>query len=113
MRPSGSPMPGVGATVGSAAGDGAPPAGSAAGAVSFPVAAGAAELFWAGALAGACAAAGVSQAAANAIAHPIRLITTPGNILEPETQVRASFAGSIGAAFESLKRLIQHDGPRC
>src|SRR6476469_4308754 len=92
MRPSGSPMPGVGATVGRAAATGscagealaasglfgfwANPAG---GAVGW-VAAGAVA---AGELAGACAAAGVSHAAAKAIAHPIRLISTPGHLLEP------------------------------
>jgi hypothetical protein len=37
----------------------------------------AAELVWLGALAGVCAAAGVSPAAAKAIAHPISLIVTP------------------------------------
>src|SRR5690348_9875317 len=37
----------------------------------------AAELDWLGALAGVCAAAGVSPAAAMAIAHPISLICTP------------------------------------
>ena len=36
--------------------------------------------------AGACAAAGVSQAAAKAIAHPIRLISTPEAMLRPEAQ---------------------------
>src|SRR5579864_6019842 len=90
-------MPGVGAIVGSAAGScagvavavlgllefWAKPAGGAAGCAG-------AGAVTAGVLAGACAAAGVSQAAANAIAHPIRLISTPGNMLEPETQVRAS-----------------------
>jgi hypothetical protein len=59
-----------------------------------------------GGLAGACAAAGVSQAAASAIAHPIRFIDTPGNMLKPKAQVRAPGVGrSIGAAFRSLKRL--------
>jgi hypothetical protein len=46
------------------------------------VATGAAMFVWAGAgvLAGVCAVAGVSQAAARAIAHPIRLIFTPGGM---------------------------------
>jgi orotate phosphoribosyltransferase len=44
----------------------------------------------AGAFTGVCADAGVSQAAAKAIAHPIRFICTPGDYLEPEAQVRAT-----------------------
>jgi hypothetical protein len=48
-----------------------------AGGVTFTDGALAAELFWLGALAGVCAAAGVSPAAAKAIAHPISLIFTP------------------------------------
>jgi hypothetical protein len=40
----------------------------------------------AGVPAGACAAAGVSQAAAKAIAHPIRLIFTPVAALGPEAR---------------------------
>jgi hypothetical protein len=72
-------MPGVGAMVGIAAGVAVP--GPAGGTAEGWAAAGAVA---AGVLAGACAAAGVSQIAANAIAHPIRLISTPGNMLEPE-----------------------------
>jgi hypothetical protein len=64
------------------------------------------EAFWAGGLAGACAAAaGVSQAAAKAIAHPIRLIFTPGMRWVSSARLRApDLRASIGAAFESLKR---------
>ena len=83
-------MPGVGAIVGGAvAASGLsgfwanPPGGTAFGWA-------AAGMLVAGALAGACAAAGVSQAAAKAIAHPIRFICTPGNMVEPEAQVRAA-----------------------
>src|SRR5690348_841482 len=84
-------MPGVGATVGSALA-----ASCEAGAVaasgfcaSCAKPAGGADAGWAaavvvaGELAGACcAAAGVSQIAANAIAHPIRFIRSPGNVVE-------------------------------
>ncbi len=85
-------MPGVGAMVGNAAGCGAPAAGAVSGLFEFwanpaggaAEGCAAAEDLPAGDLAGACAAAGVSEAAANAIAHPIRLISTPGNMLEPE-----------------------------
>ena len=60
---------------------------------------------WAGAgeLAGACAAAGVSPAAAKAIAHPISLIVSPcsGGTANAEAP---RLRGSIGAAFRSLKR---------
>jgi len=48
-----------------------------AGGVTFTDGALAWELVWLGALAGVCAAAGVSPAAAKAIAHPISLIVTP------------------------------------
>jgi hypothetical protein len=98
-------MPGVGARVGGAVaasglfGFWANPAGGAA----FGWAA--AGVLADGELAGACAAAGVSQAAAKAIAHPILFISTPDHMLEPKTQVRAAgIARSIGAAFGSLKR---------
>src|SRR6185503_11641454 len=116
MRPSGSPIPGVGATVGSAAATGSCPgvAVAASGELGFCAKpAGGAAFGWAatgalagGGLAGVCADAGVSQAAAKAIAHPIRFICTPGDYLEPEAQVRATaVSGSIGAGFRSLKRL--------
>lgn len=96
MRPSGWPIPGVGATVGSAAATGSW-AGDAVAASGFAAfwanPAGGAAVGWAaagvlvaGALAGACAEAGVSQAAAKAIAHPIRFISTPDSMLEPKTQ---------------------------
>ncbi len=90
------------------------PAGRAEGRISLPVATGAVvEAFCEGEAAGACAAAGVSQAAANAIANPIRFICTPDNMLEPKTQVRAlGIVGSIGAAFCSLKRLVQQASRR-
>ena len=88
MRPSGWPMPGVGATVGSAAATGscAGVAVAASGLFAFwAKPAGGAALGWAaagvltgaGELAGAFAAAGASQTAANAIAHPNRFIDTP------------------------------------
>src|SRR5215213_3718983 len=44
----------------------------------------AAEAFWLGALAGPCAAAGVSPAAAKAIAHPISLIEIPDSAGTPD-----------------------------
>lgn len=84
-----------------------PPEGTAAEAAPDPAEAGVvvAAVLVAGELAGACAAAGVSQAAAKAITHPMCFISTPGKRLEPEAQVRASaIAGSIGAALQSLKR---------
>jgi len=57
-----------------------------------------------------CADAGVSQAAAKAIAHPIRFISTPGDYLEPEAQVSATeVSGSIGVGFRSLKRLARRN----
>jgi hypothetical protein len=64
-----------------------------------------------GVLVGVCADAGVSQAAAKAIAHPIRFICTPGDYLEPEAQVSATeVSGSIGVGFRSLKRLARRNG---
>jgi len=52
----------------------------------------------------------VSQAAAKAIAHPIRFICTPGDYLEPEAQVSATeVSGSIGVGFRSLKRLARRN----
>jgi hypothetical protein len=62
--------------------------------------------FWAGALAVVCAAAGVSPAAAKAIAHPISLICTPDSV-ELGARMRTRFSGSIGAGFRTLKRLFQ------
>lgn len=103
-------MPGVGATVGNAAAGVAVAASRELAFCAEPTEGGA--FGWAAAevlgdeLAGVCADAGVSQAAAKAIAHPIRFICTPGDYLEPETQVRAAeVSGSIGAGFRSLKRL--------
>ena len=98
LLPFGSPMPGVGAIT-------PIPAGAPAGAVptsglfgnwavpaggvgTLAAGAAAAGAVWAGGLADACAAAGVSQAAAKAIAHPIRFISTPVASLEPKAQVR-------------------------
>src|SRR6478672_2910463 len=119
LRPSGSPIPGVGimwptvpgTTAGWAASglaaSCAVPAGGVAGAV-----AGAA--FWAfglGEPAGACAAAaGVSPAAAKAIAHPISLIFTPvACVGTGDARCRAPVLRvSIGAAFRTLKRLVRH-----
>jgi hypothetical protein len=63
----------------------------------------------AGADAGACAAAGVSPAAARAIASAINLIFTPVTSLGLEARGPAppvDFAASIGAAFPTLKRLF-------
>src|SRR5437868_2091131 len=75
LRPSGSPTPGVGImwptlpyTIGAVA---------AGGVAAVAAGAAAAGAFWAGELAWAPAAAGVSAAAAKAIAHPISLICTP------------------------------------
>lgn len=65
------------------------------------------EGFRVGALAVVWAAAGVSPAAAKAIAHPISLICTPDSAWNRERGCPPGFAGSIGAGFESLKRLIQ------
>src|SRR5690349_9818117 len=80
-------MPGVGSTVGSAAATGswdalAVAASGLVASCAKPaegacVGWAAAGVVVAGELAGPCAAAGVSQAAAKAIAHPIRLISTP------------------------------------
>ena len=59
---------------------------------------------WLGAGACATAAAGVSPAAAKAITHPISFIDTPDSV--PGTgsaEARPDLAGSIGAAFWSLK----------
>jgi hypothetical protein len=70
----------------------------------------AAGAFWAGALAVVCAAAGVSPAAAKAIAHPISLIFTPVSYAlgrERETPRPIDFAVSISAGFQTLKRLFQ------
>ena len=54
---------------------------------------------------GTCAAAGVSPAAAKAIAHPISLICTPDSAWNWEARMRARICdGSIGAGFRSLKR---------
>ena len=65
-----------------------------------------------GGLAGACAAAaGVSPAAAKAIAHPISLIFTPDMPWDWRREMRApDLRGSIGAAFRSLKRLVRCNG---
>jgi hypothetical protein len=63
----------------------------------------------AGELTGPWAAAGVSPAAAKAIAHPINLIFTPVTSLGLEARGPAppvDFAASIGAAFPTLKRLF-------
>jgi hypothetical protein len=65
-------------------------------------------LFWTGVgeLGAGCAAAGVSPAAARAIAHPINLIFTPVCIAlgrRRENRV-PDLAASIGAAFPSLKQ---------
>jgi orotate phosphoribosyltransferase len=91
-----------------AEGVGTLPAGKAAGRIPLFGTVWTAAVLLAGELAGAWAAAGVSQAAAKAIAHPNRLICTPGNLVEPETQVRAAgVVGSIGAAFQTLKRLMR------
>src|SRR5690348_4951276 len=118
MRPSGSPMPGVGGSVGMAVAAscdaGAVAASGLFGACAKPAVG--VALGWAaagalaeGALAGACAAAGVSPAAAKAIAHPMCFISTPEAMLEPKTQDCAAGVGrSIGAGFRSLKRLVQH-----
>ncbi|HEX6603942.1 MAG TPA: hypothetical protein VF027_03560 [Sphingomicrobium sp.] len=80
------------------------------GAACGAAAAGAAAVaFWVGGLAGVCAAAGVSPAAAKAIAHPINLIFTPVTSLGLAARGPAppvDFAASIGAAFGSLKRLF-------
>src|SRR5689334_9255610 len=87
LLPSGSPMPGVGAITPTPAGA---PAGAVAASDLFGFCAvpaggaGVAAVVWVGALAGACAAAGVSQAAAKAIAHPMCFISTPVTCLEPE-----------------------------
>ena len=65
--------------------------------------------FLEGALAVVWAAAGVSPAAAKAIAHPISLIGTPGIAWNSGTRMRTfALRGSIGAAFQSLKRVFQH-----
>ena len=70
------------------------------------VAAGAARAGRAGALAGAWAAAGVSPAAARAIAHPISLIFTPVTIIGSRKRRVAlpDLRASIGAASGTLKR---------
>jgi hypothetical protein len=62
-----------------------------------------------GVLAGVCAAAaGVSPAAAKAIAHPINLIFTPDMHWDWKARLRVpDLRASIGAAFRSLKRLFQ------
>ena len=80
----------------------------------------AATTFWLGALAEAWAAAGVSPAAAKAIAHPNSLIETPDSGERPDAGA-PDLRGSIGAAFQSLKRdfgqvlmgvAISPNGPR-
>src|SRR3982751_4834083 len=71
LRPSGSPMPGVGIAWPTVPGTGAALAGAGAAVVAAGV----------GAFAGVCAAAGVSPAAAKAIAHPISLIVTPVGVI--------------------------------
>src|SRR5438067_3608797 len=60
----------------------------------------------AGELAGVCAAAGVSPAAARAIAHPINFIFTPvGTRWDGNARCRApDLAASIGVAFRTLKQ---------
>src|SRR4051794_1796831 len=117
LRPSGSPIPGVGimcpTVPGTTAGcpTSALPAFCAVPAGGVGIVAGAVvvDAFCVGALAGACAAAaGVSQAAAKAIAHPIRLIFTPGMRWVSSARLRApDLRASIGAALQSLKRLFR------
>jgi hypothetical protein len=69
----------------------------------------------AGELAGACAAAGVSPAAAKAIAHPINLIFTPGDVvgIGKSRCALPDFGASIGAAWPTLKRLIRAAAEKC
>ena len=73
--------------------------------------AGAAAVGWAGGLCWAWAAAGISPAAAKAIAHPINLIFTPVTSLGLEVAGPRlpKIAVSIGAGFESLKRLFSRE----
>jgi len=76
-----------------------PAGGAAAGGAAAGVLAGAGEL------AGAFAPAGVSQTAANAIAHPIRFIDTPEPSWNRKRRTAPPEVGrSIGAALHSLKR---------
>ncbi len=110
LRPSGSPIPGVGimwpTLPGTIAAGWAASGGAASWAV--PAAGAAAATFPAGAAAGACAAAaGVSPAAAKAIAHPISLINTPGMLGTGRAGACPGFAAPIGAGSPSLKRLIR------
>src|SRR5437764_9767823 len=112
FRPSGSPMPAVGSmcpmlpgtTVGGWAVSGLPgfcavPAGG--------VAAAAAGAFWVDEPAWASAAAGVSPAAAKAIAHPISLIDTPAVPGTGHADAHPDLGRSIGAGFAALKRVLQ------
>jgi hypothetical protein len=68
----------------------------------------AAVAFWVGAVVWPIAAAGVSPAAAKAIAHPISLICTPDSAWNWRRGCASDFAGSIGAGFQSLKPVF-HD----
>src|SRR4051812_4511396 len=114
LRPSGSPMPGVGimwptlpGTIAGWAASGlvascAVPAGGVAAGWAAAVVAGAVVL------GGVCAAAGVSPAAAKAIAHPISLIFPPGMRWDWRRECASpiDLLGSIGAGFPSLKRFV-------
>lgn len=69
-----------------------------------------------GELAGACAAAadaGVSPAAAKAIAHPISLIRSPDVLGTGYRERGPASARSISAGFQSLKRVLEHLLARC
>jgi orotate phosphoribosyltransferase len=99
-----------GTTAGAVAASGVPafcavPAGG------LAVADGVEDKFWLGAIAGACAAAGVSPAAAKAITHPISLINLPCRDGTADAEA-PRLRGSIGAAFQSLKRHLAHPSKR-
>jgi len=68
------------------------------------------ETFSVGAVVGAwaAAAAGVSPAAAKAIAHPINLIISPDVLGTGNAAAPPGLAASISAAFDALKHLVQH-----
>src|SRR6476619_1487104 len=117
LRPSSSPTPGVGIAWPTLPGtiDGWAASGLAAPwtvpAVGVAAAPGAAEAFWAGALAVVCAAAGVSPAAAKAIAHPISLIFTP--VSNALGRKREKPRPLIGGLYRRGFSDPQAGGPRC
>src|SRR3954465_12052934 len=115
LRPSGSPIPGVGimwptlpgTTAGCAASGLVASCAVPAGGVAVVTADGVGAL--AGGVAGPwAAAAGVSPAAAKAIAHPINLIGSPDVLGTGSAVAPSDLAASISAAFGTLKRLVQH-----